>query len=104
MVDLETLAEADAKFCASLLPDALAKRTAPQLVEIAKEIRIQHRNAEMAEADAARCERAAVVLRKLETEVFRLRQAIGCYADGRLGLPELTEVSRSWNKDSTHAG
>ena len=80
-----------------------AKATADRLRSAATELRIagQLRRTpaatELAEMDAKACEDAADLLRKLDTEVFRLREAIGCYDYGRLSRNSLVEISRSWN-------
>lgn len=43
---------------------------------------------------------AAAHIRKLDTEVFRLRQAIGVYLYGRMERHELREISKTWNAQS----
>ena len=42
------------------------------------------------------------MLQILGTEVNRLRLAIGCYCDGRLGRGALSEIARSWNDDKVN--
>ncbi len=80
-----------------------AKATADRLKAAANELRIagQLRGTpaakELAEMDASACEDATDLLRKLDTEVFRLREAIGCWYYGRLSRSDLVDISRTWN-------
>ena len=53
----------------------------------------------MGEHDAQISERAAAMLEKLGIEIDRLRQAIGCFSDGRMSRPELRQLVNSWNDD-----
>lgn len=54
----------------------------------------------LGEHDAQISERAAAMLEKLGTEVDRLRQAIGCFGDGRASRSELRHLVNSWNYDA----
>jgi hypothetical protein len=59
---------------------------------------------EMHLADAKTCEDAAALLQKLHTEVYRLREGIGCHFYGRISGPELAKMARTWNGDTVTAG
>ncbi len=51
--------------------------------------------------DAKTCEDAAALLQKLHTEVYRLREGIGCHFYGRISGPELVKMSQTWNGDAS---
>lgn len=78
------------------------KRLHNRLLDVAKEIgfrRGPHENAELNAMDKKACEDAAAMLHKLETEVFRLREGIGCYLHGRLERHTLRKIMETWNDD-----
>jgi hypothetical protein len=52
------------------------------------------------ELDVAACQQAYDLIRKLDTEVFRLRQTIGCYVQGRGEIADLRRVWTTWNDGS----
>jgi len=82
-----------------------AKRAHEALTSAAKELGFAARGGRTAAArenaamDQKACESGAELIAELDTEVFRLRQAIGCYLDGRLERQMLREISRTWNND-----
>lgn len=78
------------------------RRLHDRLLGVAKEIGYRRGPGENAELNAMNieaCENAAAMLRKLETEVFRLREGIGCYLNGRLERHVLRKISETWNND-----
>lgn len=81
------------------LPEAVPVRNG--LLEAAKEFEkfMPKRNKELNEIDANNCREGARLIQKYDTEVFRLRQSILCYCDGRLDRHELRKIARSWNND-----
>ena len=91
-------------------PDA--KRAAEALNDIASELRFMARAAgpgsaakQLREFDAARCEAAAKIIADLDTEVNRLRQAIGCHHYTRSpSASELWGIARSWNQPPHYDG
>lgn len=81
-----------------------AKRIVDALAGAENEFRLKARassgaSAELAELDAAACANGAGLIKTLDTEVFRLRQAIGCYLHGRLDRGDLRKIAETWNGD-----
>ena len=56
-------------------------------------------NKELNKLDAHTCADAREMLEKLDTEVFRLRAAIGHYRYGRMSRAELFKIAQTWNGD-----
>lgn len=54
---------------------------------------------ELREHDAKTCEDAAALIQKLDIEVFRLRQTIGCYLQGVMDRSQLRHCAETWNGD-----
>lgn len=99
-MDEKRLVERERALVADMAPDEEAKRIGPRLVEVGAEI--LHRadvgaEHELAEFDAFRLERAAELLRILDTEVFRLRTAIKCHRHGRMSNADLWKIAENWN-------
>ena len=80
-----------------------SKRTAQRVLEVAAELKLTgparptEAGRELAKMDAQACSDAASIIAELDTEVFRLRQAIGCFIQGRMSEAQLREISRTWN-------
>lgn len=83
----------------------LAIKQRDGLLDCAKEFRrqgsIAQRNSarELAELDARACEDAAAMLKKLGTEVTRLRLTIGHFGCGRMNRSDLRKAAETWNDD-----
>lgn len=78
-----------------------AVKAAQNLAETAKELRLMlHGDKELHEIDAKHCDDAAALLRVLDTEVFRHRQAILTYCDGRMERSDLRSIARTWDDGS----
>lgn len=101
----KSLAESEKAFSASLMPDALAKRMAPKLMEVASEIARRGASAtnpdekELLELDAAVVELSVEALRRCEQEQWRQREAIKLFLHGRITQSDLRKISESWNGD-----
>lgn len=100
----KTLAAREADFIASMLPSNEAKRLAPKLRELAEEHRRQASHStpagrEMHDLEAFRVDRAAELIRILETEQFRQRESIKLYLAGREDRDFLRRVASTWNDD-----
>lgn len=54
---------------------------------------------ELTEHDAKTCEDAAKMLRKLCTEITRLRLGIGHYKYGKLARADLISMTETWNDE-----
>jgi hypothetical protein len=103
--DDRPLAEREKEFCASLQPDALAKRLVPKLVEVAAEMEQLAATArtaaskELFKFDAAVLVLAAEALRRCEQEQWRQREAIKLFLHRRMTETDLRRISESWNGD-----
>lgn len=101
----KSLAECEKEFCAALTPDALAKRLAPKLEEVASEISRRGRSAtnpdarELLDLEAAVVELSVEALRRCEQEQCRQREAIKLFLHGRITQGDLRKISESWNGD-----
>lgn len=80
-----------------------AKKTAQRVLEVASELRLtgparpSDAGRELALMDAEACENAASMIATLDTEVFRLRAAIGSHFYGRMSSRDLLKISQTWN-------
>jgi hypothetical protein len=86
-----------------------AIKLARQLYEIASDQKVRAETVtggrrDMHLIDAKSCEESAALLQKLATEVYRLREGIGCHHYGRLAEGDLWRMSRTWNGDALTAG
>lgn len=103
----KTLAEREAELIASLHPSAEAKRLAPKLRDDAAERRSLASTAkteagrQLHELAALHLERAAELLRILEQEQWRQREAIKLHLHGTLERTNLRRIAESWNGDLT---
>ena len=83
-----------------VIKDAIKLRS--RLLDVAKELRIRRDgNLELNEMDAKSCDDSAAMLRKLGTEVTRLREGIGCFKYGRLSRISLIQLPDTWNDNGT---
>lgn len=67
--------------------------------EIRKRCARSQAESELAEADFYACQDAAAMLKKLGTEVTRLRLAIQHFDYGRMSRLELRQITANWNGD-----
>ena len=81
-----------------------AARLRDHLLDVAKELRLRRDgNIELWELDAKACDDAAAMLRKLGTEVTRLRLAIGHHKYGMMSCADLFQIPDTWNDDGGEA-
>jgi hypothetical protein len=81
-----------------------AKRIVDKLDETAKELEFNAARAEgneriLLEFDARNVREAIDLIKVLDTEVFRLRAAIGHHHYGQMSGPQLRAISQTWNDD-----
>lgn len=73
------------------------------LLSAAKEFEIHAKRAthdatrECAQMDADNCTQGANLIKALDTEVFRLRQAIGHFLYGKMSRHDLRKITETWN-------
>ena len=69
-----------------------------QLLDVAKELgRPPAMNMQLRAMDAKTCNDSAEMLKKLGTEIARLRLGIGHYEYGKISRHDLIQMPRSWN-------
>lgn len=99
------LAVHERKLAMALNPSDRAKRLAPTLHELAREMQPPGNNPsisdELTELFVERLTQAADLLHILDAEVFRLRQSIGCFDQGHMDRARLRKVSKTWNGDTS---
>lgn len=98
----DNLATRERKLAESLQPSDRAKRLAPTLIEISREILLRARNdveRELGELHVERLRQASDLLRILETEQFRQREAIKLYHHGGLDRSALNRIAATWNEE-----
>jgi hypothetical protein len=99
----QSLAERERQFCASLGYSERAKRIAPKLGEVSEELqtkaaRVSGAEKELLELAAEQIDQARDLLRILEQEQWRQREAINLYLYGKVDRDFLKNISSSWNE------
>ncbi len=78
-----------------------AKCLRDRLLDVGRELgQRREGNPELNRMDAATCRDAAAMMKRLGTEVTRLRETIGCFEHGRLSRLDLVRIPLSWNNET----